>query len=185
MAKKAKKKQKKTSRRAIDDTKKKSKAAARPVKKKAKKGLTFGEYIEMSKDELETHLSLQERRFCVLYTSEQEFFCNGVRSYAKAYRYTLTKKGAYAVCSSCASALLKIPKIRAYQVKILDVSGLNDEFVDKQLAKVITQDMDFGDKIRAINEYNKLKGRHTKNVNLNVKGRLQVEPVMFGTPTEE
>ncbi len=97
-------------------------------------------------------------------------------SYAEAYDYDLTQKGAINVCGACASKLLRFAKITAYQSKLLEASALNDIFVDKELAKVITQDMDFGDKIRAINEYNKLRGRHTKNLNLNVKGRLQVAP---------
>ena len=170
---------KKTPKRKVARKKAKRKPPARKTE------LTFAEYMDMSRAELEGRLSFKERRFCLLYTSDREFFANGTASYAAAYGFDLTKKGAYDVCGVSAFDTLKKPKIKAYQSKLLDASGLSDIFVDKELVKLITQDMDFGAKIRAINEYNRLKGRHTKNLNLNVKGRIQVEPVMFGKPIKE
>ena len=45
--------------------------------------------------------------------------------------------------------------------EIFEAHGLNDQFVDKQLEKLICQDADFRTKLGAIQEYNKMKGRIT------------------------
>jgi hypothetical protein len=45
--------------------------------------------------------------------------------------------------------------------KLLDLSGLNDDFVDKELLFVIMQNSDLGSKVKAISEYNKLRQRIT------------------------
>jgi hypothetical protein len=47
---------------------------------------------------------------------------------------------------------------------LLEETGFNDVAVDKQLATVITQNADFGSKVSAIREYNKLKQRITERI---------------------
>jgi hypothetical protein len=42
---------------------------------------------------------------------------------------------------------------------LLEETGLNDEWVDKQLSAVITQWADMPSKVAAIKEYNKMRGR--------------------------
>ena len=47
---------------------------------------------------------------------------------------------------------------------LLERGGLNDQAVDKQLAFLVTQHADFGAKLGAIREYNKLKKRVTDRI---------------------
>lgn len=103
-------------------------------------------------------LTLQQERFCNLFVS-QEFFGNGTRSYIEAYDVDLTKEGAYDVAKSCAYDNLTKPHLVVRINELLEEAGLNDSFVDKQLLFLITQHADFGSKISAIKEYNKLKQR--------------------------
>lgn len=53
--------------------------------------------------------------------------------------------------------------------ELFEAGGLNDQFVDKQMEKLITQDADFKAKMAAIREYNKLKQRITEKKELHVK----------------
>lgn len=107
-------------------------------------------------------LSPQQKAFCELFASDKEFFGNGVQSYIEAYNVDVTKKGAYNVAKSEAHTLLTKPYILTYIDNLFEARGLNDSFVDKQLEKLITQDAEFSTKIKAIVEYNKLKGRITE-----------------------
>lgn len=104
-------------------------------------------------------LNPKQRAFCELFASDREFFGNGVQSYIEAYDVDTSKKGAYNSARSMSSKLLTNVDILAYIDELFEARGLNDTFVDKQLEKLITQDAEFGVKIKAITEYNKLKGR--------------------------
>lgn len=106
-------------------------------------------------------LTLKEKAFCELFASDKEFFGNGVQSYIEAYNVDLSKKGAYNVAKAQAHRMLTKPYILAYIDSIFEARGLNDTFVDKQLEKLITQDAEFSTKVKAIAEYNKLRGRIT------------------------
>jgi hypothetical protein len=48
----------------------------------------------------------------------------------------------------------------------LELQGLNDSYVDKQLELLITQNADFKAKIAAIREYNALKKRIVNKLDL-------------------
>lgn len=112
-------------------------------------------------------LKPQEERFCQLYASDREFFCNGVQSYIEAYKVDVGKgkgKTSYEYCRFAAHRLLKKRKITTRINEIYQSSGLNDPFVDKQLEKLITQDAEFRPKLGAIQEYNRLKKRTTNTV---------------------
>lgn len=114
-------------------------------------------------------LNAKRELFCELFASDREFFGNGTESYAEAYGYDLSNPAKYAAAAAGASRLLKNAKVLLRINEILEVKGLNDEFVDKQLAFVIVQNADFGSKIAAIREYNKLKGRIIeKSIKMNV-----------------
>lgn len=104
--------------------------------------------------------------FCNLYVSE-EFFGNGVKSYAKAYGFDLSDKGEYNKAKSGAARLLSDANVCRRISELLDEAGLNDNFVDKQLLLVITQNADFSSKMKAINEYNKLRSRINNTLNVN------------------
>ena len=111
------------------------------------------------KQDKKIKLNPQQELFCQLYSSDEEFFANGTQSYIKAYQVDMSKAGAYksAMASSC--RLLSNAKILKRINEILELRGLNNPFVDKQLEFLVTQNADFGSKIRAIQEYNKLKSR--------------------------
>lgn len=107
-------------------------------------------------------LSLKDRKFCKLFTSEREFFGNGVQAYAEAFDQDISNKRKYNVCAVLASRLLKKVNILAYINELLEGIGLNEAHVDKQLAFLITQNADYGAKMAAIREFNALRQRITK-----------------------
>lgn len=116
----------------------------------------------MSKDELNPKQEL----FCKLYASEKEFFGNGVESYIEVYKPDTTKPNWYKTACSSASQLLSNIKVCTRINSLLEEGGLNDQFVDKQLTFLITQHSDFGSKMSAIREYNSVKQRVTKKIQL-------------------
>lgn len=107
-------------------------------------------------------LSPEQERFCVLFASDREFFGNGVQSYIEAYNVDVSKRGAYNSAKANAHNLLTKTYITDRINELFEARGLNDPFVDKQLEKLITQDASFDAKVRAIQEYNKLRGRITE-----------------------
>jgi hypothetical protein len=111
------------------------------------------------KEEPTQKLTLKQQVFCTLYSSDREFFGNGVQSYVEAYQVDKTKKNWYKNVAVSASEQLKKPYIVAEINRLLETGGLNDVAVDKQLSFLIAQHTDFGSKVQAIREYNKLKQR--------------------------
>ncbi len=111
-------------------------------------------------------LNKKQERFCQLFVSK-EFFGNGVQSYIEAYN--IPPEG-YNAARVSASDLLTKPNICDYINELLEQSGLNDEFVDKQLLFMITQNADFTQKMAAIREYNKLKSRITDKKEIDLTG---------------
>ena len=116
--------------------------------------------MKIKRNKKKTKLNLKQERFCILYASDREFFGNGVRSYLEAYELNPNKKSNYNTAKSNAHVLLTNTDILDRINELLEEEGLNDAFVDKQLKFAITQCAEIGSKIRAINEYNKLRGRH-------------------------
>ena len=123
-------------------------AGTKPTKEKIKTGKDFD-------------LNPKQSRFCELYSSAEEFFGNGVQSYIEAYK---PKKVGYWYNSAKSSAfnLLTNTDILLYLDYLLELRGLNDSFVDKQLELLITQNADFKSKLGSIKEYNTLRRRTTK-----------------------
>lgn len=108
-------------------------------------------------------LNAKQKKFCIFYTSD-ELFANGVKSYAKAYGLTLGKPGVYDTCKTNASRLLTNANILKAVDVLLEIGGLNDAHVDKQLNFLITQSSDLKSKLGGIKEYNQLKGRVTQKL---------------------
>lgn len=115
-------------------------------------------------------MTAQQMQFCNLFVTK-EFFGNGTEAYIEAYGIDLSRKGAYEGARASASRLLTNANILKYLDKLLDNEGLNDTFVDKQLLFILTQNADFGAKIQAIKEYNKLRQRITDKIEL--KGEVK------------
>lgn len=121
-------------------------------------------------------LTPQQELFCRLYASDKEFFGNGVKSYIEAYGVNTSKPGWYNVAKSGASENLTKPYILERINEIFEAHGLNDTFVDKQLEKLIVQDADFNAKMKAIQEYNKLRARITEKKD--VSAAIKMEPIL-------
>lgn len=114
-------------------------------------------------------LNQKQEKFCRLYASDREFFGNGVQSYIEAYQPDQSKPNWYNVARSRASELLTSPNVLRRIDELFEAAELNDQFVDKQLARLILQDADFSSKISAIREYNKLKQRIKEKKEVYVK----------------
>jgi hypothetical protein len=125
-------------------------------------------------------LNLKQKTFCELFASDKEFFGNGVQSYIEAYDFDMTKKGAYNTAKANAHRLLTNADILEYINSLFEARGLNDVFVDKQLEKLITQDAEFSTKIKAIAEYNKLRGRITDKSEVKLKLPTVVLESVYG-----
>jgi len=128
-----------------------------------------GHIVEIDGEKIK--LSSKQELFCRLYATEREFFCNGTQSYIEAYEIDLTKKGAYQSARASAYENLTKPHILKRIDELIELGGLNDQMVDKQLNKLITQDADFRAKAIAIKEYNQLKSRITKHIDVKSGGK--------------
>lgn len=113
----------------------------------------------------EDGLNEKQRLFCKLYVSE-DFFGNGVKSYAEVYGYDLTDIKQYNTAKVNAANLLTNPNVFSCINNELDDAGFNDNFVDKQLLFAVSQQADINAKVKAISEYNKLKQRITSKMEL-------------------
>lgn len=120
-------------------------------------------------DEKKYEPNLKQRKFAQLYVSK-DFFGNGVEAYAEAYEIDLSNPKNYNVAKTGAWRLLTNVDLCLYISALLDASGLNDIFVDKQLYLTITQNADFGSKVAAIKEYNKLKSRIVERSDVTTQG---------------
>ena len=122
-------------------------------------------------------LTPQQELFCQLYAGDREFFGNGVQSYIEAYNVDTSKPGWYTTARAGAHENLTKPHILERIDEIFEAHGLNDQFVDKQLEKLIVQDADFSAKMKAISEYNKLKARITEKRDITSGGEKIEIPV--------
>jgi hypothetical protein len=127
----------------------------------------------MSDKSKDIELNEKQKAFCKYYVS-REFFANGVEAYGEAYGLDLSQPKEYNVARTGAWRLLTKADICLYINELLDLSGLNDAFVDKQLLFTITQNADFGSKVAAIKEYNKLKSRIVEKAELKHSGIFDV-----------
>jgi hypothetical protein len=119
-----------------------------------------------------TKLNPKQEMFARLYASDAEFFANGTQSYIEAYEPDKSQPNWYKSAQASASRMLSNVKICNRINEILELKGLNDSYVDKQLEFLITQHTDFSSKMKAIAEYNKLKSRITQNLDLKSGGEL-------------
>lgn len=135
-------------------------------------------------------LTLKQKKFCELYTSEGDTFGNGTLSYALAYDYPLEEQdetrlfdeagkviyGSSArdkmasLCASGSSINLRKPLIRDY-IDILLVNKLNDTVVDSQLAKLLLNARKEDVRLNSIKVYNDLKQRITKKIDITTANR--------------
>ena len=115
-------------------------------------------------EEKEDELNTRQEKFCQLYTTETEFYGNGVQSYLEVYDIDKTKPNWYKTACAAASRELSKVKVCKRIIELLEENGLNDQNVDKHLLYLITQFADNSAKLGAIREYNKLKQRITEKL---------------------
>jgi phage terminase small subunit len=125
-------------------------------------------------------LNEKQKLFCKYFVSE-DFFANGFRAYCKAYNIDPEDFKKAQSARVRASELLTNSNILIYINTLLDEAGLNDSFVDKQLLIAITQNADFGSKVKAIAEYNKLKQRIVVKSKIEHSGGISAN---FGNPIQ-
>jgi hypothetical protein len=122
-----------------------------------------------------TGLNLKQEAFCQAYVSfDKEKFGNGTQCYLDVYGLVDEKTGkkiGYMAAMAAASRLLTNVKIVNRINELLTKEGFNDENVDKQLLAVINQHADFKSKVMAIKEYNNLKARIQKKIDLTSGGK--------------
>lgn len=119
------------------------------------------------------NLNEKQYKFCHLYAYGHNRG-NGVLCYAEAYGRDLNEPGAYNNCKVQASKHLTNPNILSYIRELYETADLSDIVVDNELAFVIKQNADFGSKVAAIKEYNQLKGRIIKKMELNAGEGVKV-----------
>lgn len=87
------------------------------------------------------------------------------KAYAEAYSMPNVDRDdqAYKVAAAAGTRLLKNVKFREYWRELLDEQGLNDEVVDSEMLKLITDpEVPYAVRRAAIRDYNELKGRIIK-----------------------
>lgn len=141
------------------------------------------EEYEKSQKENPDLLNAKQELFCQLYATNSEYFANGVQAYIEAYGIDVNKKGAYGAARANSSQLLTKTNILKRIDELLEVNGLNDQAVDKELAFVIIQKADLSSKVAAIREYNKLRQRITEKIDHTTKGKALPTPIYGGKST--
>lgn len=133
----------------------------------------------MSSTQSKTKLPPKQELFCNYFATDKEFFGNGTESYIEAYNIDLTRKGAYAGARASASRLLTNANILKRIDELLESGVLNDQFVDKQIAFLISQNAELHTKLGAIKEYNALKSRITSKLDV-TSGGEKIQPILGG-----
>jgi len=123
-------------------------------------------------------LNPKQELFCQLYSSDREFYGNGVEAYAEAYGLDIKNPRTYKVAQVSASHQLSKVIICNRINELLEDGGLNDQFVDKQLKMLITQHEDKHVKLASIREYNKLKKRITEKFEGKIETKLTITEIL-------
>lgn len=105
-----------------------------------------------------------EEAFCIAFTTnDSEVFGNGVQSYLATYGLVYFNKHKrqmdYKVAGVLAHKLLKKVKIINRINELLETGGFNEQNVDKQHLFLLNQSADMPTKMKAIQEFNKLRKR--------------------------
>lgn len=119
--------------------------------------------LKEEKESAAAKLKPTQKLFCELYVSKH--FGNGVQAYAEAYGIDFEKTPQrYNSARAMSCELLTNINILSYIREIMPEVDLNELTVDKELMFTILQNADFGSKVAAIREYNKLKNRITEKI---------------------
>ena len=124
-------------------------------------------------------LNQQQESFCQLYiNADREVFGNGAQCYIAIYGpdhlLKYKKPMSYMVAAALASRLLTKVKVIERINSLLSTGGFNNENVDKQHLFLINQHGDLKTKMAAIKEFNELKNRVQKKLDLNLSGSVSL-----------
>lgn len=111
-------------------------------------------------------LTTKQIDFAKAYTDPNEAFGNGVQAAGIAYDLNPSNKNERNRCAVYAHNNLRHAAILTLIDILLDTEGLNDSYVDKQLLHLIQQNADLKVKVIAIKEYNAMKNRTKKQVEI-------------------
>jgi hypothetical protein len=103
-------------------------------------------------------LTPKQNKFCLFFATDSECFGNATQTYIKVFS-SKKKPITYKTARTQASVLLTNPNILARVNKYMDEFIMNNVTVDRQLGFLIEQHADFGSKLGAIREFNKLRKR--------------------------
>lgn len=119
-------------------------------------------------------LNPKQELFCQLYATDREFFGNGTQSYIEAYDPDQSKPNWYRTARARASELLATPSVfkRINQLLEDGEGGFNDVNVDRQHLFLINQHADLAVKRAALRDYNEVKGRIKRKLDLNASPEL-------------
>lgn len=133
-------------------------------KKKTNKKKKANKKLSETLEGIGDNLNMQQEMFCRLYTTEKDFFGNGIDAYAEAYDVNTFKPKWRDWVKVNVHRLLTNANILKRINVLLQEMGFNDAFIDKELAFLITQKADLTVKLGGIREYNKLKKRINDNL---------------------
>lgn len=108
------------------------------------------------------HITPRQENFCRCYLDVgSETFCNALKSYKKAgYSINKNPKSNH----SNALGVYRSKNVQLRLVELMELVGFNDLSVNAEHLKVLKQDKDLSNKMRAIAEYNKITGRSVKEL---------------------
>jgi hypothetical protein len=131
-----------------------------------------------SASKTEDGLNPKQEQFCQLYTKgDRDFFGNGTQCYLEVYGWYAEddkdekRKISYQSAMANASRLLRNDKIIKRINELLETEGFNEENVDKQHLFLINQHADLKTKLGAIKEFNELKQRIQKKLDITSGGK--------------
>ncbi|MBP7118467.1 hypothetical protein KBA63_00105 [Candidatus Woesebacteria bacterium] len=104
-------------------------------------------------------LSEQEELFCNLYVARYD----RIEAVVESYNVDKSKPNWRYTASNIAYENLLRPYINERIRELLDEFHLNDENVDMELATIIQQNAEISSKNKAIDTYNRLRGRYEKD----------------------
>jgi phage terminase small subunit len=122
--------------------------------------------LQFNPDAEDKVLNLEQMRFVEFYTAlGSDTYGNATQSYLKAYNCS------YVTAKSNSAQIIKKPHIIEAINMQLEIQGLNDVTVDRELFSTILQNKDLSSKMAGIREYNKLRKRVVDS---------QKQPLMIG-----
>lgn len=118
---------------------------------------------------VKVNISTEKERFCQLYARDPKIIGDAIACYKEAYKEldeVKDKQWDFNMIKRKADELLMDPIISDRINQLIAEDGFNDSNVDRQHLFLLNQLKDFPTKMKAIQEYNKLKKRTDNSVTI-------------------